>query len=158
MKKKRFILSPVVMTALASLMLAASLFSFSDADRETLKIMPFMSDFALCLECHRRGEVEAAAANAMNGCDRACLTCHGDMEPHHRTGMEVDFEVPRFIVLMGKKKLACVSCHDLTRSRYDSKSWRSESLFGKLFKSGSRFKTYYLVQNNSSGELCKVCH
>lgn len=127
-------------------------------DKATEKIMPFVSDDSMCQECHGVDEREINLADPAKACDKACGKCHKEREAHHAVGMEVDFKVPEHIRLGGEKRLACISCHDLKTNRMDDKPWKSKSLFGRIFRRQTQYKTYYLVTNNSSGKLCKSCH
>jgi ribosomal protein L37AE/L43A len=56
------------------------------------------------------------------------------------------------------KRLACITCHNLTHKRFDTESWRAQSLYESMFKKQKQYKTFYLEINNRKGKLCKQCH
>ena len=60
--------------------------------------------------------------------------------------------------LSENKKIACITCHDLNNKRYDKTSWKSESLYDRVFSKPTKYKTYYLVIKNNEGQLCITCH
>ncbi|MCU0822061.1 MAG: hypothetical protein MUC95_06245 [Spirochaetes bacterium] len=127
-------------------------------DEETNKIMPFISSKSSCIKCHDIKEINDSFNNTAIACDTLCLSCHRDMDKHHGVGMRPYKKVSAGIRLSGKNKIACITCHDLNLKRFDDRPWRSESLFEKIFSRDERYKTYYLIINNSNGELCKICH
>ena len=128
-------------------------------DNETIKIMPFVQNNSSCQECHSSDELEQKGKDLTKGCDNSCMKCHKENlgDSHHKVGLEISFEIPDDIFLR-KKKLACVSCHDLKNKRFSNEPWKSQSLFGRMFKSKSKYKTFYLIKNNNKGKLCKYCH
>ena len=127
-------------------------------DDGTEKIMPFVNDHSYCLECHSREELNTRCTDPARTCDTFCEKCHKDMDAHHKVGMEVSFKVPGNIFLINGKRLGCISCHDLKNRRFDDKPWKANSLFGRLFERKEKYKTYFLIKNNSKGQLCKACH
>lgn len=122
-------------------------------DNETKKIMPFVSSKSACLKCHDRSEIDNPAC----ACDEFCIKCHEDSEKHHSVGARIKDKIGLF-KLTKKNKIACYTCHDLNVQRFDTVSWRSESLFEKVFRGKSRYKTYYLIMRNNNGQLCRKCH
>jgi hypothetical protein len=86
------------------------------------------------------------------------VLCHKDVEKHHPVGPEVEERDKVSLPLLGDKKVGCISCHDLKTARTDTRSWKSQSLFARMFQSQRTYKTYYLRINNSDGKLCKSCH
>ncbi len=127
-------------------------------DPETEKIMPFVSSKSACLKCHNGTALTGSINNTGAACDTLCLECHRDMDRHHGVGMRPFNRPGANLRLTHNKKIACITCHDLNFHRFDSAPWRSESLFEKIFSRKERYKTYYLIINNSNGQLCKKCH
>jgi hypothetical protein len=136
---------------------AWTLASLSQID-ETAKIMPFVHDASSCKSCHASGEQTVWLNEPTRSCSTFCLTCHKEMGPHHTVGSTIETRNPVQFVLTSKKTLACITCHDLKTNRYDSKPWKSESLFGSIFQRGDMYKTFYLVERNNRGQLCRQCH
>ena len=122
---------------------------------ETLKIMPFVGDRQACVVCHAGDKDTGRFADLTRSCDANCVHCHKDRDQHHPVGPEKDrVNLP----LLGANKVACITCHDLKIARYDVRSWKSQSLFGRLFQRQKTYKTYYLRVNNSAGDMCRTCH
>lgn len=129
-----------------------------DFDKETEKVMPFVNSYTHCLSCHDKSEISTRLKNPAKSCDVYCLKCHKNMNEHHPVGAAVKGSLPEKIILSEKGKIACFSCHNLNIVRFDSVSWRAESLYESIFHSRGRYKTYFLVIKNSNGELCRKCH
>ncbi len=127
-------------------------------DRETEKVMPFISSKSFCSECHQAEDSKFILQNLTNPCDYLCNKCHKGLELHHKVGMKLAGRLSRKFYLTRKKKIACFTCHDLKTKRYDNTSWRAESLFENIFRKKTKYKTYYLVIKNTKGQLCKKCH
>jgi len=127
-------------------------------DNETEKIMPFVNNNTYCAACHKSAEVKEKLKDTTRACDIFCKKCHKNMSKHHPAGVKLKNDLPENITLSSGKKLACITCHDLKVPRYDSVSWKAESLFGSIFKSEKRYKTYYLIIRNNDGDLCRKCH
>ena len=127
-------------------------------DPETKKIMSFISSKSSCIKCHQNDNLNNMANDPAIACDTSCLECHKNMEKHHGVGMRPDNRLKANLRLTHKNKIACITCHDLNFNRFDGTAWRSESLFEKIFNRKDRYKTYYLIINNSRGQLCKKCH
>jgi len=128
-------------------------------DASTIEIMPWVADRNYCLECHEAGEWGGPSEDRYRVCTTHCMTCHTNMERHHEVGVTVPVEdLPAELRLNSREELACITCHDLTRPRFDDKPWKCASLFGRIFGRASRHKTYYLTVRNNSGQLCKICH
>ncbi len=134
-----------------------SLASLSQID-ETAKIMPFVHDASSCKSCHASAEQAAWLKEPARSCSTFCVTCHKEMGPHHSVGSTIETKNPAQFALTSKKTLACITCHDLKTSRFDSKPWKSESLFGGIFQREATYKTFYLVERNNRGQLCRQCH
>ena len=141
----------------ALLIVVWSLASLSQID-ETAKIMPFVHDSSSCKSCHASAEQAAWLNEPAKSCSTFCVTCHKEMGPHHSVGSTIETRNPAQFALTSKKTLACITCHDLKISRFDSKPWKSESLFGSIFQRGAAYKTFYLVERNNRGQLCRQCH
>jgi nitrate/TMAO reductase-like tetraheme cytochrome c subunit len=135
--------------------LCISSFAF---DPETKKIMPFVSSKSSCIKCHQMKNFHYDKNDPAIACDASCLECHKNMDKHHSVGIRPDNRLRPNLRLTQKNKIACITCHDLNFNRFDDASWRSESLFEKLFNKKDSYKTYYLIINNSDGQLCKKCH
>jgi len=137
--------------------LGLSYASFSAVDRETLKIKPFVKDSKYCIECHKN-DIAGLQSRLISPCDPMCLKCHTNMKSHHKTGMRMNGKIDKKFMLSSGKKLACVTCHNLKRQRFDKVSWKAQSLYEKMFKEKEKYSTYYLVIRNNKGALCKKCH
>ncbi|MDY6934845.1 MAG: hypothetical protein SVZ03_11590 [Spirochaetota bacterium] len=136
-----------------------SLYAFAVAyDKETEKIMPFVASRDYCTECHRKGELKNNQYNVIQTCDNLCLKCHKDITSHHEIGLKIEDQLHQKLHLTEKNRIACFTCHNLGIKRFDSSSWKAESLFESMFKRKSRYKTYYLAIKNDKGQLCKKCH
>ncbi len=125
-------------------------------DPETLTIMPFVEDSSYCRKCHSAEETELA--DPSQACSTYCVSCHEDKSAHHTVGAALPGEQPRGLALSRRGLIACTTCHDLRTRRFDSVPWKSESLFGRVFRRAPRYKTYYLVIRNNKGQLCRECH
>ena len=89
------------------------------------------------------------------------MSCHekrSDLERHHPVGVSLSMVPNPTLKLTSKGKNACFTCHDLSRPRYDTVRWKSASLFDRLFRKESRYKTYFLLMQNDRGQLCQNCH
>jgi hypothetical protein len=111
-----------------------------------------------CRTCHASEKEQPKLVDPYRCCDNNCERCHKDMSKHHPVAAEVKDKESVPLPLLGGDKVGCISCHDLKAPATDSKSWKSESLFARLFQRQSTYKTYYLRINNSTGKLCKTCH
>ena len=127
-------------------------------DPETKKIMPFITSKSSCVKCRQKNNLKSMINDPAIACDASCLECHKNTDKHHSVGMRPDNRLKANLRLTHDNKIACITCHDLNFNRFDDTSWRSESLFEKIFNSNERYKTYYLIINNSNGQLCKKCH
>ena len=129
--------------------------SLSAMDPETVKIMPFVNDASYCEKCHTKSEAKEFKGETIYSCFDYCQTCH---DTHHSVGKRVSRNRPKNLKYFKRNKVACFTCHELDRPRFDSKSWKSESLYERVFDSKNKYSTYYLPVNNRQGELCKQCH
>jgi hypothetical protein len=127
-------------------------------DHEAQKAMPVVEQTRDCLACHTSEKDKAKLVETTRSCDANCMRCHKEMEKHHPVGPEVEETDKVSLPLLGDKKVACISCHDLRTAPNDTRSWKSQSLFARLFQGQATYKTYYLRINNSGGKLCKACH
>ncbi len=126
-------------------------------DASTIKDMPFVTTAKYCLECHSREEALLFRNKVTKSCSVYCMTCHEELKAHHTVDRFLTGKVPEAIDLHNNK-IACFTCHDLRQKRYDSVSWKSESLFESLFQSKDVYPTYFLIERNNEGQLCKKCH
>ncbi len=147
-----------IITFLYSTVLILIYASSATLDRDTLKIMPFINSKSDCIKCHEKKNIKTKIEKTTKACDTLCFKCHSDTDRHHTVGAKLYADKGNNFVLTGKKRIACVTCHNLNEKRFASTSWRAESLFEKVFRNKSKYKTYYLVTNNSNGQLCKKCH
>jgi hypothetical protein len=126
---------------------------------ETLKIMPFVADSRVCQPCHATPESQAFLKTPARSCGVYCQTCHKKMTNHHSIGVVIEkSKLPAYLTLSSKDKLTCTSCHDLAGKRFDDKPWKSDSLYGSLFRRATQYKTYFLKIRNNKGQLCRECH
>lgn len=133
-------------------------FSLSIVKGDEANPHPFIAGERACIECHRYKKIDVTFENTENACSYMCVSCHKDMDRHHAINVRVTEDVSDNLVLTSRKKLACVTCHRLKTKRYDSESWKAESLYENVFHSKKMYKTYYLVTRNNEGQLCKMCH
>lgn len=115
----------------------------------------------VCAACHKQDATARLQTGATKPCTPYCMSCHqpAEMERHHT----VDAELPAqpadaALHLAEGKRMGCVTCHDLSRPRYDSVRWKAASLFDRLFRDSPQYKTYFLSMRNDTGQLCLVCH
>ncbi|MBN2041447.1 MAG: hypothetical protein JW864_15515 [Spirochaetes bacterium] len=112
----------------------------------------------LCKDCHKKTDIHVTVDNPPDACAFLCISCHGEIGNHHSINIKMNEKLPDSINLTSKKRLTCRTCHNITLKRYGDKSWKAESMFEKIFKSKDKYKTYFLIKNNSNGQLCKTCH
>jgi hypothetical protein len=126
-------------------------------DQETEKIMPFVLNKKLCMDCHAQ-KMPNVLNEPYKACDTYCLTCHNGMaSKHHTSGVRMR-KKPETMELTSTQRIACITCHNLSEKRFDSSPWRSQSLYDSLFTSNKQHHTYYLKVKNVNGELCEKCH
>jgi hypothetical protein len=115
----------------------------------------------VCLTCHKK-EPKWFASNSDKVCTTYCMTCHPkeEMSRHHTVNTPLnktpDDEI--HLVLTVEKKMACITCHEMSRPRYDKVRWKSTSLFDRIFRHEDKYKTYFLTMQNDQGKLCLTCH
>lgn len=127
-------------------------------DPGTVKIMPWVAQPEACLTCHGKEKGSRKLVDPLSSCDVHCQQCHKDMDKHHTVGQALEDKGTISLPLLTGNKVACISCHDLKTSRTDKRSWKAQSLFGRLFQGQPSYPTYYLRVNNSDGKLCRICH
>ncbi len=127
-------------------------------DKETEKIMPFISSKSLCYECHKDKNAKLKLFDPATACEYLCKKCHKNMDRHHKVGLRLKGKLSSNFKLTEKNKMSCFTCHDLGVKRFSNSSWRAQSLFEKMFRNKSQYKTFYLVMKNNEGQLCKKCH
>jgi hypothetical protein len=130
----------------------------ADSDEGGLATMRGGLKANACKTCHSTEKDRPKLIDATRACNDACTRCHKDMDKHHPVGSEVQEKDKVPLPLHTHQRVGCISCHDVNSPATDSKSWKSQSLFGRLFQGQTRYKTYLLRINNSSGKLCKTCH
>lgn len=111
-----------------------------------------------CMTCHATAEAEELAARITRPCRDMCATCHAFREGHHPVGVRLSRPVPAPLLLTKRDTNTCVTCHDVTRPRFESSAWVSQSLFDRAIHRSNRNPTYYLVMRNDRGQLCRNCH
>jgi hypothetical protein len=80
------------------------------------------------------------------------------MKGHHPVGVQIDKPVRPPLLLTSNGTNTCVTCHDVTRNRYERTTWTSQSLIQRLATRTRERKTFYLVMRNDRGQLCRNCH
>lgn len=141
------------------LVIASLLYSLDGKayDDSTKKDMPFVTTASYCLDCHTREEARSFRNSTAQSCSVFCSTCHNNLGPHHEIDRYVTGDIPQGIILQNEK-IACFTCHDLRNSRQDNVSWKAESLYERMFHRKEIYSTYFLVERNNEGQLCKKCH
>lgn len=119
---------------------------------------PFSGPQLDCPQCHRDEELKSILKDPVTTCETICLKCHKNIERHHKVGAKIKETIPGKLRLTRNKRISCFTCHNLNIKRYDKISWRAESLFESIFRSKSKYNTYYLTIKNNDGQLCKECH
>lgn len=146
---------PWLPTILAMLLFASVAWGL---DPETAKIMPWVGRTEPCLACHGKEKGSPKLADPVSSCDTHCQSCHKDMDKHHTVGQVLEDKGIIALPLASGNKVTCISCHDLKTPRRDRRSWKSQSLYARLFQGQPSYPTYYLRVNNSDGKLCRICH
>jgi hypothetical protein len=147
--------------SLAGIMLLLATAAFPAAagnEKENAELMPFLTDVTACHACHTQREQDGRLKDPARACSNMCRTCHKETGKHHPVGIALDRKPSSALSLTSGNELACVTCHDLKGNRFDTSSWRGESLFSSLFRRQSQYKTYYLATRNNKGQLCRNCH
>lgn len=112
-----------------------------------------------CAECHAAGDERRAAPLARGGCDAQCIRCHAeDAKRMHPVGANVPALRTPELHRSSAGRIACRTCHDLSRPAADSVPWRAQSLFDAVFRRQASYPTYLLVMRNQRGQLCQTCH
>jgi hypothetical protein len=119
-----------------------------------------LKDATACQTCHKEDGQGRWAMHRGRPCTPYCLTCHAkaDMAQHHSVDVPLRKALPAPLPLTKEQRMACFTCHDLSRAREDGIPWKAESLFDRLFRKQRRYKTFFLVQRNERGQLCRICH
>jgi hypothetical protein len=153
MLKKRQIMIFAIMLFLTGI----AVFAQMSIDTETEKIMPFVTNKKICMDCHAQ-KLPNVVNEPYKACDTYCLTCHKDMaSKHHPSGVRMK-NAPQTMELTSTQRIACITCHNLSEKRFDSSPWRSQSLYDSLFPSNKQHHTFYLKEKNVNGEMCEKCH
>lgn len=112
-----------------------------------------------CAECHAAGDARRSAPLARGGCDAQCISCHAeDAKRMHPVGAAIPELRVAELHRSSTGRIACRTCHDLSRSASDSVPWRAQSLFDAVFRRQPRYPTYLLAMRNQRGQLCQSCH
>ncbi len=114
---------------------------------------------SVCAACHKDSQ-KRWVSNQYRPCTPYCMSCHkkAEMDRHHPVGTQLPRAPENALHLAADKKIACVTCHDMSHPRYDSVRWKATSLFDRLFREESRYKTFFLALRNDQGQLCLSCH
>ncbi len=112
-----------------------------------------------CAACHKDASARWESSR-YRPCTPYCTSCHKAAEQarHHKVGVSLPEKPDEVLKLEPGMKVACFTCHDLSRPRYDAVRWKSASLFDRMFRAEPRYKTYFLVGRNDEGQLCLSCH
>lgn len=115
---------------------------------------------AACASCHKEDAVSRYEKEQSKACVPYCMSCHkkDEMERHHTVGTELTQMPETALHLSAGSRIACATCHDMSRARYDSVRWKATSLFSRMFRNEVRYKTYFLTMRNDAGQLCLTCH
>ncbi len=130
-------------------------------DAHSTGCLPRQASQQACAGCHKQDAPQRLAAARNTPCTPYCTSCHkkDEMARHHTVGAELPQAEPLMhLHLSGDHRIACATCHDLSRQRYDSVRWKAASLFDRLFHDEPRYKTYFLSMRNDQGQLCLTCH
>jgi len=148
-----------VFSVLAIPLLAFSLEAEDARDAGCLPLASVTPQSSVCVSCHQDSE-QRWKSNQYRPCSPYCFSCHKrtEMDRHHPVGVLLESVPDAAVLVTADKKNACFTCHDLSRPRYDSVRWKSASLFDRLFREESRYKTYFLAMRNDQGQLCQTCH
>jgi len=148
----------VLLLGLALPLLALAL-APGEEDAHTTGCLP-AKGAAACVACHPGDAASRHAAGATRLCSAYCQTCHAkdDMARHHKVGTALAQAPSAVLPLTSGKKTACITCHLLSRPRYDSVRWKAASLYDRMFRAEPRYKTYFLAMRNDQGQLCLSCH
>jgi hypothetical protein len=112
-----------------------------------------------CAQCHAAGDSRRTSPSARGGCDAQCVQCHAaDTAAHHPTGAVIPPLREPDLQRSSGGRIACRTCHDLSRATTDTVPWRAQSLFDAVFRRQSVYATYHLAMRNQRGQLCQSCH
>lgn len=150
---------------LAVLLLSVATLAVSTADEEdasTVGCLPphgAAAPQSACASCHADAG-KRWQEHGSGPCTPYCSGCHKgeQLARHHAVGVALEGEPEGGLRLTGAGRIACFTCHDLSRSRYDGERWKAASLYERMFRAQPRYKTYFLVQRNDNGQLCLNCH
>jgi hypothetical protein len=148
---RRIIIAILLLCGILSIYILATAF-----DNESLKIHPFIQSPASCAQCHLKNDKKIIDPGIT--CGELCFTCHKDMKDHHAINIKMADKIPGELRLTEKKRLSCTTCHNPGNARFDSSSWKAQSLYERTFGGKSQYKTYFLIKKNNDGQLCKTCH
>lgn len=114
---------------------------------------------SVCAGCHQDSQ-KRWTGYQFRPCTEYCMTCHktDEISRHHTVGTLLPKLSEDALHLTSERKMACMTCHDLSRARFDKVRWKSTSLFDRLFHQQSKYNTYFLSMRNDQGQLCLYCH
>jgi hypothetical protein len=148
-----------VLALVLALPLLALALAPAEEDAHTTGCLPARG-VAACVACHPGDAASRFAEGATRFCSPYCQTCHakGEMARHHNVGVALAQAPSAVLPLTSGKKTACITCHLLSRPRYDTVRWKAASLYDRMFRGEPRYKTYFLAMRNDQGQLCLSCH
>lgn len=111
-----------------------------------------------CARCHAADPAAALAPRLARPCVALCASCHELRGGHHPVGVALSPGSRPPLLLTDDGRTTCCTCHDVTRPRVDGVAWASRSLFDRLARRVRESRTYYLVERNDRGQLCRACH
>ena len=149
-------------TALLVLAMPLTVFPSDAEDARSAGCLPKESTqpaSSVCASCHNDAQ-KRWDKSQHRPCTQYCMTCHKatEMGRHHTVGTALPKSPDDDLPLAAEMKMACFTCHNMSRDRYDSVRWKASSLFDKMFRAEKRYKTYFLSQRNDQGQLCLSCH
>jgi len=123
-----------------------------------------MEPFESCGDCHKGEVVVFKPDEPGQICSNYCQQCHSNQENHHPVdrplapALREKLKKEAKLSVSTKNTLLCGTCHHINKKRFDDQSWKAQSAFDRMFKRQSRYRTYFLVERNHNGQLCKHCH
>lgn len=165
----------VLIAAVVALALPLFVFSDEGEDARSVGCLPAHNakePHSACVKCHKADAEKRWKSNHKRPCTPYCGTCHkaAEMKRHHPVGIKLSRKPDRDedeehdddddkMPLAGEEmKMACVTCHEMSRPRHDGVRWKAASMFDRLFRAEKRYKTYFLSKRNDHGQLCLSCH
>jgi len=120
-----------------------------------------------CTDCHRqlpalypsnqRHSIQPDQAAFRVDGNSMCESCH-DSHDMHTVGVVIEFPTPQDLPLDSERKITCLTCHYAHGRLKSDRPWAAVSFLDRMLNHDDMHKSYLLRRNNSSGELCLVCH